>query len=76
MPHHISKDGAPGEKKNAVGSCPNCKGAVTSRAGNEAYPFCSVRCRAIDLAKWFGDEYRVPGKAAPPPDSPDSGDDQ
>ncbi len=23
-------------------------------------PFCSERCRLIDLAKWMGEEYRIP----------------
>lgn len=22
-------------------------------------PFCSTRCKLIDLGKWFGEEYRV-----------------
>jgi len=29
---------------------------------NEAFPFCSPRCRLIDLGKWLGGDYRVPGK--------------
>jgi uncharacterized protein len=24
------------------------------------YPFCSKRCRIIDLGRWLGEEYRVP----------------
>lgn len=24
-----------------------------------SFPFCSDRCRLIDLGKWFDDEYRV-----------------
>ena len=28
-------------------------------------PFCSKRCRDVDLARWLGDVYRVPGDAAP-----------
>jgi endogenous inhibitor of DNA gyrase (YacG/DUF329 family) len=33
------------------------------------YPFCSKRCRLIDLGRWLGEEYRVagaPGEEAPP----------
>jgi endogenous inhibitor of DNA gyrase (YacG/DUF329 family) len=26
------------------------------------YPFCSSRCRIIDLGRWLGEEYRVPDK--------------
>jgi len=28
-------------------------------------PFCSARCRQVDLGRWFGEVYRVP--AAPEP---------
>jgi endogenous inhibitor of DNA gyrase (YacG/DUF329 family) len=28
-------------------------------------PFCSERCKLLDLAKWADGEYRVPGEAEP-----------
>jgi hypothetical protein len=34
---------------------------VAPRASNRAFPFCSDRCRLLDLGKWLGGEYRVPG---------------
>jgi endogenous inhibitor of DNA gyrase (YacG/DUF329 family) len=40
---------------------------VKPREENEAFPFCSARCRAVDLAKWFTGSYRVPGPAADAP---------
>lgn len=27
-------------------------------------PFCSKRCSQIDLGRWLGGEYRVPGEPA------------
>ncbi len=33
------------------------------RARNPAFPFCSPRCKQVDLGKWLGEEYRVPEKA-------------
>jgi uncharacterized protein len=27
---------------------------------HEYRPFCSARCRDVDLARWFGEAYRVP----------------
>ena len=27
-------------------------------------PFCSERCKLIDLGKWASDEYRVPDEAS------------
>jgi uncharacterized protein len=41
--------------------CPICGRPALPRAQNRAYPFCSDRCRLIDLGKWLGEEYRVPG---------------
>ncbi|QQR82071.1 MAG: DNA gyrase inhibitor YacG [Deltaproteobacteria bacterium] len=32
---------------------------------NPYRPFCSDRCRKIDLGKWFGESYRVPDKEIP-----------
>jgi endogenous inhibitor of DNA gyrase (YacG/DUF329 family) len=26
------------------------------------YPFCTKRCRMIDLGRWLGEDYRVAGK--------------
>jgi endogenous inhibitor of DNA gyrase (YacG/DUF329 family) len=40
--------------------CPTCDGATALRATNAAFPFCSPRCKAIDLGKWLNEEYRVP----------------
>jgi hypothetical protein len=44
--------------------CPHCRAPVKPREENEAFPFCSPRCRAIDLARWFTGSYRVPGPPA------------
>lgn len=44
--------------------CPICQKPVPPRADNRGFPFCSVRCKAIDLGKWLGEEYRVPDRHA------------
>ena len=37
---------------------------------NEFFPFCSARCRLIDLGKWLSEEYSIPdGQSASIPDS-------
>ena len=41
-------------------SCPICGKQVSERKANAAFPFCSARCRLLDLGKWLGEEYRVP----------------
>ena len=40
--------------------CPVCGRAAAPRAANPTFPFCSDRCRLIDLGKWLGEEYRIP----------------
>ena len=42
--------------------CPSCKSPAASREDNDAFPFCSPRCRAVDLGGWFTGRYVVPGK--------------
>jgi hypothetical protein len=33
-------------------------------------PFCSARCRQVDLGRWLAGDYAIPGDAAP--DAPDA----
>ncbi|MFO0600030.1 MAG: DNA gyrase inhibitor YacG [Myxococcaceae bacterium] len=43
--------------------CPTCKRAVLTRPENPCFPFCGERCRAIDLGKWLGGEYRIAARS-------------
>jgi endogenous inhibitor of DNA gyrase (YacG/DUF329 family) len=43
-------------------TCLVCKKPVGTRIDNPYFPFCSSRCRAVDLGKWLGEEYRVPDR--------------
>jgi endogenous inhibitor of DNA gyrase (YacG/DUF329 family) len=43
--------------------CPRCGTPCDFRPSNPWRPFCSERCKMIDLGKWAADEYCVP--AAP-----------
>jgi endogenous inhibitor of DNA gyrase (YacG/DUF329 family) len=38
--------------------CPICKGE-TAPKGNPFRPFCSERCKLIDLDNWLSSRYRV-----------------
>ena len=40
--------------------CPICKKPAKSRAENRDFPFCSARCKQVELGKWLNEEYRVP----------------
>jgi endogenous inhibitor of DNA gyrase (YacG/DUF329 family) len=44
--------------------CSICRKPVAPRAENPAFPFCSKRCRMVDLGRWLGEEYRVPDRQA------------
>lgn len=41
--------------------CPICKKA-SGWKGNPFRPFCSERCKMIDLGKWALEDYRIPGE--------------
>jgi endogenous inhibitor of DNA gyrase (YacG/DUF329 family) len=38
-------------------TCPTCR-ATTTWQGNPHRPFCSLRCRLIDLGDWLDERYR------------------
>jgi hypothetical protein len=40
--------------------CPICGKEVAPRSTNKAFPFCTARCKSIDLGKWLSEDYRVP----------------
>lgn len=42
--------------------CPICGKPVPS--GGPEFPFCSERCRTIDLGNWASEKYVVPGEFA------------
>lgn len=37
--------------------CPICKTEATQ--DSEAYPFCSARCKTIDLGRWADESYKI-----------------
>ena len=44
--------------------CPICKAAMPGNWQDYPdYPFCTKRCRMIDLGRWIGEDYRVAGKS-------------
>lgn len=46
----------------AKSRCPTCGKEITASPGDRSrdFPFCSERCRLVDLGKWFDEEYRIP----------------
>lgn len=41
--------------------CPTCHKKVEWKAENKYRPFCSDRCRLIDLGEWANEEKRIAG---------------
>lgn len=54
-------------KKRKQLRCPTCKNPV--KAGAADFPFCSERCRLIDLGKWASGAYVI---SSPTTDQSDS----
>jgi endogenous inhibitor of DNA gyrase (YacG/DUF329 family) len=54
--------------------CPTCR-KETAWENNPHRPFCSERCRLIDLGAWISERYRIPGEKVEPPDG-DEGEDE
>jgi endogenous inhibitor of DNA gyrase (YacG/DUF329 family) len=48
--------------------CPTCKKNV-QKDSNLFFPFCSERCKMIELGAWLDDKYVIEGSDASP--SPD-----
>jgi uncharacterized protein len=45
-------------------SCPICGRGMAARnlADWPQFPFCSERCKTIDLGRWLGETYRIPAE--------------
>ena len=53
--------------------CPRCGAASAFSGENKWRPFCSERCKVIDLGAWATESYRVPAEEQEPPqDEPSS----
>ena len=68
----MSPEGTPGGSHTM--RCPTCDVEVPSDAPNR--PFCSARCKWVDLGHWLDGDYVIPGESVadfdvvvpPPPD--------
>jgi endogenous inhibitor of DNA gyrase (YacG/DUF329 family) len=46
--------------KQRVVTCPQCGASVAWDPANKFRPFCSERCKMIDLGAWATESYRIP----------------
>jgi endogenous inhibitor of DNA gyrase (YacG/DUF329 family) len=48
--------------------CPTCGKQVAWSEKSKWRPFCSERCRLIDLGEWVAERHTIPGEPAQPPE--------
>ena len=48
-------------RKPLLVACPACGRKVEYSATNPSRPFCSERCRTVDLGAWASGAYQIPG---------------
>ena len=52
--------------------CPTCKQKAEYSPANRWRPFCSERCRQIDLGAWASGAYSIPVESPDPDGEPDA----
>ena len=51
--------------------CPRCGQPALFAPENKWRPFCSQRCKIIDLGDWASERFRVPAEDQKPGDEPE-----
>ncbi len=46
--------------------CPICKSELAEPPEKRALPFCSERCKLVDLGRWLGEDYVIAEPSAHP----------
>ncbi|MFD1215236.1 DNA gyrase inhibitor YacG [Microbulbifer celer] len=44
-------------------NCPTCQKIIEWSPENRFRPFCSERCKLIDLGEWASEGHKIPGQA-------------
>jgi hypothetical protein len=70
MPQRCSIEGPGNREHSTMPRCPVCDAHVDLE-GLATPPFCSERCRVVDLGRWLDEAYAVPQK---PSDADEDGD--
>jgi len=59
-----------GQRAKTV-KCPSCGQPARWAADNAFRPFCSERCKLIDLGAWAAERYSIAGAPLDPMESPE-----
>lgn len=46
-------------------TCPGCGGSSVYALSNPSRPFCSERCKNIDMGAWSSEDFRLPADTPP-----------
>ncbi len=52
-------------KTDRTVTCPCCGGDSVYGPSNAYRPFCSERCKQVDLGAWANEDFRMPAEAPP-----------
>ncbi|MEE8343363.1 MAG: DNA gyrase inhibitor YacG [Gammaproteobacteria bacterium] len=59
------------KQSDTIVHCPTCGQVVAWNQKQQWRPFCSERCKLIDLGEWLDEKNRIPGEPALSSDSSD-----
>ncbi|RYF52489.1 MAG: DNA gyrase inhibitor YacG [Comamonadaceae bacterium] len=54
-----------GASQTRIVVCPSCGGDSVYSPANAYRPFCSERCKQVDLGAWASEDFRMPAEAPP-----------
>ncbi|MFZ9506739.1 MAG: DNA gyrase inhibitor YacG [Burkholderiaceae bacterium] len=62
-----------GSSRVLLVDCPACARKTEYSPANRWRPFCSERCKRIDLGAWASEQYRIAGAPLDPTDPAEAG---
>ena len=64
------------DKRRRGARCPQCGKAADLTPDNPFRPFCSERCKLIDLGAWASEQHAIPGNEIEAEDKPKTEDEE
>ena len=53
----------PDKKTSTIVKCPQCKTSLVWSTSNAYRPFCSRRCKLLDLGEWANENHKIAGES-------------